>query len=213
MDFKYEHLPIFCYQCGRLGHSSNDCVAGRGSTRTKDIFGEKWGSWLRAPVTRMVPTRRNNHTTHVSDDERVTNLGSAWNVMTEDEPKSPVTVEAVAMAEGVDSEMVRLDSVEEIDSNVHTLEYGSLLNPVNPEAAYQGCHPLIFEFNSMLAHIRLTKDEADLVVVPNDAVGDVHDHCKVGPDLQMVNDTASDLQNGYVPTAVASRPATWKKRA
>ncbi len=29
VDFKYEHLPIFCYRCGMLGHSCYECIEGR----------------------------------------------------------------------------------------------------------------------------------------------------------------------------------------
>uniref|UniRef100_A0A2N9FI47 CCHC-type domain-containing protein n=1 Tax=Fagus sylvatica TaxID=28930 RepID=A0A2N9FI47_FAGSY len=48
VDFRYEHLPIFCYKCGFLGHSSSDCTANRSSARVSVFDRDQYGSWLRA---------------------------------------------------------------------------------------------------------------------------------------------------------------------
>uniref|UniRef100_A0A2N9HR73 CCHC-type domain-containing protein n=1 Tax=Fagus sylvatica TaxID=28930 RepID=A0A2N9HR73_FAGSY len=52
VDFRYEHLPIFCYKCGLLGHSGSDCLTGRGSSRTSVFDRDQYGAWLRAPPGR-----------------------------------------------------------------------------------------------------------------------------------------------------------------
>jgi hypothetical protein len=59
VDFRYEHLPIFCYKCGCLGHSSSDCFASRGSSRVSVFDRDQYGSWLRAlPVCHYQVARR-----------------------------------------------------------------------------------------------------------------------------------------------------------
>jgi hypothetical protein len=59
VDFRYEHLPIFCYKCGFLGHSSSDCTASRGSARVSVFDRDQYGSWLRAlPARHHQPARR-----------------------------------------------------------------------------------------------------------------------------------------------------------
>ena len=45
VDFRYEHLPIFCYRCGILGHSGSDCFTG---VRTSVFDQDQYGAWLRA---------------------------------------------------------------------------------------------------------------------------------------------------------------------
>jgi hypothetical protein len=45
VDFRYEHLPIFCYRCGILGHSGSDCFTG---ARTSAFDRDQYGAWLRA---------------------------------------------------------------------------------------------------------------------------------------------------------------------
>ena len=52
VDFKYEHLPIFCYRCSRLGHSGSNCFTGRGSSRTSVFDRDQYRSWLRALLGR-----------------------------------------------------------------------------------------------------------------------------------------------------------------
>ena len=48
VDFRYEHLPIFCYRCGLLGHSGSDCFTGPRSFRTSVFDQDQYGAWLRA---------------------------------------------------------------------------------------------------------------------------------------------------------------------
>jgi hypothetical protein len=48
VDFRYEHLPIFCYRCGRIGHSGNDCLEGRRTGGELEPGEAKYGAWLRA---------------------------------------------------------------------------------------------------------------------------------------------------------------------
>uniref|UniRef100_A0A2N9G5C3 CCHC-type domain-containing protein n=1 Tax=Fagus sylvatica TaxID=28930 RepID=A0A2N9G5C3_FAGSY len=58
VDFRYEHLPIFCYKCGLLGHSSSDCITSRGGSRTPGFDRDQYGSWLRALPTRHYQAAR-----------------------------------------------------------------------------------------------------------------------------------------------------------
>jgi hypothetical protein len=54
VDFRYEHLPIFCYRCGLLGHSGSDCFTGPGSSRTSVFDRDQYGAWLRALPERNI---------------------------------------------------------------------------------------------------------------------------------------------------------------
>jgi hypothetical protein len=68
VDFKYEHLPIFCYRCGRIGHSGNECLEGRRSGGDRNVSTNRFGSWLRAIPVRGVPHRRPRETVNSDDD-------------------------------------------------------------------------------------------------------------------------------------------------
>ena len=58
VDFRYEHLPIFCYKCGLLGHSSSDCITGCSSSRSSVFDRDQYGSWLRALPARHYQAAR-----------------------------------------------------------------------------------------------------------------------------------------------------------
>ncbi|XP_030941830.1 uncharacterized protein LOC115966814 [Quercus lobata] len=45
--FKYERLPNFCYQCGRLDHGVKECKEGAGSENIASDEGMQYGAWLR----------------------------------------------------------------------------------------------------------------------------------------------------------------------
>ena len=69
VDFRYEHLPIFCYRCGRIGHSGNECVEGRRSGGDQMVATDRFGSWLRAvPVKGGKSSRRYRETVQSDDD-------------------------------------------------------------------------------------------------------------------------------------------------
>ena len=58
VDFRYKHLPIFCYGCGVLGHGMNDCLEGRRSGQVGLLANDNYGPWLRAAPVRGGNTRR-----------------------------------------------------------------------------------------------------------------------------------------------------------
>ena len=73
VDFRYEHLPIFCYRCGMIGHSVNECVVGRGSGGDGGAIGDKFGPWLRAVATRGNYSRRPPRESSPSAEDQGTN--------------------------------------------------------------------------------------------------------------------------------------------
>jgi hypothetical protein len=59
VDFRYEHLPTFCYRCGIIGHNGNECIAGRGSSKAAVFDRDQYGPWLRAsPIRSHLSGRR-----------------------------------------------------------------------------------------------------------------------------------------------------------
>jgi hypothetical protein len=52
VDFRYEHLPTFCYRCDVIGHSGSDCLAGRRSGSVGQFPNDNYGSLLRAQPVR-----------------------------------------------------------------------------------------------------------------------------------------------------------------
>ena len=69
VDFRYEHLPIFCYRCGILGHSGSECFTG---ARTSVFDRDQYGAWLRA-----LPERNTQGGRRHKDGGRDLNSGSS----------------------------------------------------------------------------------------------------------------------------------------
>lgn len=68
VDFQYEHLPIFCYWCGRIVHSGNDCVKGWRTGGYPLISTDRFGSWLRATPVRGGFSRQPRESVQSDDD-------------------------------------------------------------------------------------------------------------------------------------------------
>ena len=47
VNFKYENLLVFCFNCGRIAHDENGCPS-----RSHPDNKKGWGVWLRAEKTR-----------------------------------------------------------------------------------------------------------------------------------------------------------------
>lgn len=52
--FKYEKLPIFCFNCGRILHEVQGCPSKRGTGRRSEEEEKQLGVWLRAEAPRQM---------------------------------------------------------------------------------------------------------------------------------------------------------------
>ena len=61
VQFKYERLPNFCYQCGLLNHDMKDCTEVKKSGDQSEMKELQYGAWLRGEVFRK-PVRETDQT-------------------------------------------------------------------------------------------------------------------------------------------------------
>lgn len=52
VDFKYEHLPTFCFYCGIMEHPEKVCERKMNDSKGNCICKGQYGEWLRAPLVR-----------------------------------------------------------------------------------------------------------------------------------------------------------------
>ena len=53
VSFRYEHLPIYCYWCGKLTHDEKDCRLWIQSNGSLSQDSQQYGPWLRASPDRL----------------------------------------------------------------------------------------------------------------------------------------------------------------
>lgn len=71
IDVKYERLPIFCYECGLLGHDSKKCDQ-RSLSTEEGMSLRKFGAWLRAET---------NGNTYQKNDARRSAFSSSQEIL------------------------------------------------------------------------------------------------------------------------------------
>ena len=52
VQFKYERLPNFCYQCGLLNHDMKDCSEVQRRDDQTEVKELQYGAWLRGEIFR-----------------------------------------------------------------------------------------------------------------------------------------------------------------
>lgn len=52
VDFAYEHLPIFCFYCGYIGHPERSCQKKVNDARKNRICEGQYGDWMRVITVR-----------------------------------------------------------------------------------------------------------------------------------------------------------------
>jgi hypothetical protein len=53
VNFRYEKLPHFCFNCGRIFHNKEQCSDQKGPSQENDEAPKRWGTWLRAEEVRF----------------------------------------------------------------------------------------------------------------------------------------------------------------
>ena len=200
VDFKYEHLPIFCYRCGIMGHSSSDCVATRRSNAGETVTVEKWGHWLRAPIHRVPIGKRQHDHMARSDGEQMSSTSGARGVPTADNSKPPmpqVVVENSDASSGtepvgptfrdveesikptaIEEEIITMDTVGEVFPESHHMDY-HIFPKVDKDGSSWG------KKGEGCGYIRGDKDKIlGNLGVPNEG-RELHDDKHVGMDAKV----------------------------
>jgi len=48
VNFRYENLPHFCFNCGRIFHNQTQCSDNKSTNQSAEPSPKQWGTWLRA---------------------------------------------------------------------------------------------------------------------------------------------------------------------
>lgn len=52
VEFKYESMAMFCFYCGKVGHSERSCTVRKNDVNAGRLSEEQYGEWLKANITR-----------------------------------------------------------------------------------------------------------------------------------------------------------------
>lgn len=57
VDFKYEYMALFCFYCGKVGHSKRACSKRVEDAKKGKLSGGQYGDWLKAENIKLGPKK------------------------------------------------------------------------------------------------------------------------------------------------------------
>ena len=60
VSFKFEKLPLCCFQCGRVVHERQGCPVPKPQRINAEEGEKQWGSWIRAEIPRRNHYEKSN---------------------------------------------------------------------------------------------------------------------------------------------------------
>uniref|UniRef100_A0A2N9H5H6 CCHC-type domain-containing protein n=1 Tax=Fagus sylvatica TaxID=28930 RepID=A0A2N9H5H6_FAGSY len=196
VDFKYEHLPIFCYRCGIIGHSRSDCVATRRNHMAQsdeEHLSSTSGARAAAPADNSQPVPQ-VEVESSGADSGTKPVGQTFR-----------DVEESIIPTAVEDEVIQVEMVGEVFPEPYPMDFQTFTKEDKDGSSWgnngQGS-----------GYIRGDKDKILGDLVAPHKGRRLHEGKHVGNDIMGPKPKEKPVYS-YVALVSFTRPSTWKKRA